>query len=313
MNANNIAKKAENAAEAAATKVYNAANANAKTRRSLGQPSGDTIGSSRLFYPSWRSAVPATTGLLGGLFSLMLGGFVLMLILVFIHYTIYPIFSFSPNDKGLIPIPTASDKQVVFSKAPAAADLSANFVKPAPCEYTMGFDLYSLGDFPLISIPRVLVYRNSKDPVSMDPNGDTAATLVTRFPTSNLVIWMDPVKNDLFITVFTQAAGGGVVSEQFGPIENVKQRAPVRVTLVFSQTFIEVYLNGKLQLSAPLKAPPRSVPADAYFYGPVKQLGNNVMIGNLTYFPRHLTAREITAYESEPVAQATFFTEPAKK
>lgn len=302
-NARTVAEKAENAAEEAAARVY-------ATEKNTAVPRPSML--------SWRPTTAGTSSTLNTLFKLSLGGFVIFLILVFVHYVIHPVFSFMPGDNGIIPIPTASDKQAAFLKSPAGYDVSANFIQPLPCEYTIGLDLFSTGTFPLTTIPRVLLYRNSTTSVPMTQT-DTSGTLLNRFTTSNLVLWMDPVKNDLYLTIFTQTVGkdnvpsGSAAAEQFGPIENVSLRKPVRISIVFSSSFIELYMNGKLQISGALKSPPRTVPATSYFYPPVQQIGNNVMIANLAYWPRHLTAAEILNFESAPVATTTFFTEPAKK
>ena len=43
------------------------------------------------------------------------------------------------------------------------------------------------------------------------------------------------------------------------------------------------------------------------FYSSVKPIQSNVMLGNLTMWPRILTSREINVYESAPKAGEKFF------
>ena len=59
--------------------------------------------------------------------------FVLFLLLTFIHYTIYPVFSFTEGDDGIISIPTASDRQKAYTGVVAAPDMGANIVAAPHC------------------------------------------------------------------------------------------------------------------------------------------------------------------------------------
>ena len=51
---------------------------------------------------------------LGGALSVVYSGsiiiLIIFLILAFIHFTVFPMFSFSPDDTGIIPVPLPSDK-----------------------------------------------------------------------------------------------------------------------------------------------------------------------------------------------------------
>lgn len=328
-----ITQRAEAAAEVAASNSIKNSVAKGEvdlSRPPTGKPTGNLVSGVRsffqLFYPSWKPTARESSGtssFLSIAFRLSLGVFILFLILVFIHFTIHPIFSFSPNDNGFIPIPTASDKQTAFTNFPTAPDLSANFINTLPCEYTIGMDVFNTGDFPLTTIPRVILYRNMDDPTRVGPykidSTHTKANFIADFPNSNLIIWVDPIKNDLYVTVITQSVDkdgnvvGSASAQEFGPVQNIAQRKTFHLTVVFSSSFIEVYINGKLEVSGALMTSPLIVRPTSYFYGPLYQIGNNIMTGNISFWPRHLSAREIQVYENAPVAPSTFFTKPAKK
>jgi hypothetical protein len=314
--------RATNAARNAAAKVLADPAAAAEAKASLGAPAGNSFGSKRLFYPSWAAAAAlpwAQKAFKMGFYGVV-GIFVILLLLTFIHYTITPVFSFSPNDKGVIPIPTVSDKQTAFTKVPASSDVAAELKDFQSCNYTVGFDLYNTGAFPLTKMPRVIFYR-SISAISMT-DSDTRDSLKVKFSGSNFALWFDETKNDMFFTVFTQVPAGTdsttpstspVSAETFGPIENIPFKSVQRITIVFSSQFVEIYQNGKLALSGALKNPPKLVPPTALLFPPVAQLQNQIMIGSLAYWPRHLSAREIQAYEAAPVAPSTFFSAPAQK
>jgi hypothetical protein len=249
-------------------------------------------------YNAYYSATGTTFAIM---FYASLSIFVIFLILMFIHYTMYPIFSFSPNDSGFIPVPTVSDKQLAFTKGPASFDLSANLVKLPACTYTLGADVFLSGDFMLSQIPRVILYRAS-DPIIA---GGTVDTLVQTYPGTNIIVWLDPVKNDLYVSAIT---GGSTPSIQTSdPVENVPVRKVFRLAVVFTPNFIEIYINGKMEKSMVLDNTLITISDSTYFYSSVKPIQQNVMIGNLSMWPRVLTSREINAYENAPYKNGAFF------
>jgi hypothetical protein len=241
--------------------------------------------------------------LFGGLFAASLVVFVIFLLLVTINYTIYPIFSFSPNDNGLIPIPTASDREMAYTRVPASSDLSANFINVPATSYTMGADVYLSGSFMLAQIPRVILYR-AMEPVT---SGGTEDSLLSTYPETNFILWLHPVKNDLYVSVVTQGNGGRTAIETSEPIENVPVRKVFRVAIVFTPNFIEVYMNGKLVRSMVIEGGLLAVNETSNIYSSVKPIQQNVMLGNLSLWPRVLTAREISVNESAPKKDELFF------
>jgi hypothetical protein len=260
--------------------------------------------------------------------------FVLFLILVFIHYTMTPIFSFSPAEPGIITIPTSSDRQIAFTTSPAASDLSANFIGIPACSYTVSADVYLSGDFMTSTYPRMILYRAVKNGgVTMNSqrsNADLGARSVdaysNQFSDSNIMVWLDPIKNDLFVSVVTNGqtgigvpaatAGSGSAAppasiapnriETTKAIENVPMKKVFRLTIVFTQQFLEVYINGNLEQSLAFIGAPLTAATNANFYGPVSAVGPNIRLANLTFWPRTLTAREVRTYGA-PIANETFF------
>lgn len=239
----------------------------------------------------------------GVLYYISLTFLVAFLILMFIHYTIYPIFSFSPNDAGLISIPTASDRQITYNSGPAAFDKAATFTKLPACSYTLGADVYLSGNFMLAQIPRVILYRDSAPVIT----GGTISSLQSTYPNTNLIVWLDPVKNDLYVSVLAQTDGTNTVIETSEPIENVPIRKVFRLAVVFAPNFVELYINGKLERSMVINGTVLSINENNTIYSSVQPIQNNVMLGNLTMWPRVLTVREISVNESAPIKDGLFF------
>jgi len=237
------------------------------------------------------------------LYYISLTFFIAFLVLMFIHYTVYPIFSFSPNDGGLISVPTASDREITYKNGPAAYNVAASFTKLPACSYTLGADVYLSGNFMLAQIPRVILYRNSEPIIA----GGTVNSLQSTYPNTNLIVWLDPVKNDLYVSVLAQADGTNTVIETSAPIENVPIRKVFRLAVAFAPNFVELYINGKLERSMVINGTVLSINENNKMYSSIQPIQNNVMLGNLTMWPRVLTSREIHVNESAPIKDSLFF------
>jgi hypothetical protein len=257
------------------------------------------------------SKLPAGGDLLKGGFYLSLAALVFFLILLAIHYTAYPIFAFSPNDAGIITIPTVSDRESYFTDKPAAA-ATVCVSKAETCNYTIAMDVFLTETMVNNFNPRVLLYRAAR-PIQM-AGSDTVERLATKFPDTNLLVWIDGHLNDLYVASVTNPDAGlpALTPSSREPIKNIPIRKPFRLAIAFSNSFMEVYINGKLERSYVLKTPIRPLPtsrpnfyavADGGSPGDVK---NNVKIGSLYIWPRMLSASEIASTSSAPVDEGMF-------
>ena len=259
------------------------------------------------------------------LFYISLTVLIIFLMLTLVHFTTYPIFSFSSDEPGIISVPTASDRQTTYTAGPAAYDLSANLINLLPCTYTLGTDVYLSGDFMLAQIPRVILYRA---PASVNSNatlaGITDSTtdaerlgvmnnfLLREYSNTNIIVWLDPVKNDLYVSVFIRNPSGGSglsgrTIQTSSPVENVPIKKVFRLAVIFTNAFVEIYINGRLEQSMVLDNAPVTISSTSHFYPTVKSIQQNVMIGNLSMWPRVLTARDINSKEAAPIKDKKFF------
>jgi hypothetical protein len=257
-----------------------------------------------VIFGSGYAALGTTTpqGVFGIFYYLALVVFLIFLTLMFVHFTMYPVFSFSPDDSGFIPIPTASDRQVFFTSTPAAYDVSANFLGLPACSYTLCSDVYLSGAFMTSETPKVILYRSENHVET----GGTKDNLVNTYPDTNLIVWIDPIANDLYVSVVTGEDGNRKI-ETSDPIENVPVRKVFRVALVITPDFIEVYINGKLEKSMAIIGQLVTIPQKSYVYSTIRPVVSNVMTGNISMWPRILTAREIKSKEGAPSKSESFF------
>jgi hypothetical protein len=217
---------------------------------------------------------------------------VVFCLLLFIHYTYTPIFTFTTSE-GVIEVPPTQDAQVQFSDAVATVDISMNFVNPLSCSYTLMFDVLLLGDFKPTTAPRVLTYR-SLEAVKLDnsmQNFKPESDLLRLYPETNFIVWVDPIKNDLYAGVVTQQAGMAPVLHISEAITNVPLRTPFRMAFVFDADFLEIYMNGRLSSTLTWKGTVKE--SLKPFFTPTSIVDQSIFMANTYYWSRTLRPSEV--------------------
>lgn len=237
--------------------------------------------------------------------------FMVFFLLFVINYAVYPIFSFSANQPGLISFPIPLDKSVAYNKLTPSYDLSASFVPSVGLQsdsYSIGMDVWLTGDFMLSDMPRVILYRalTADIPRTRAEAGTTYPDTKSKaYLNTNIIVWLDPHKNDLFVSAVTATDTLITVSA-----ENVPVRSVFRVGIVFSGKFLELYINGKLSMSMPITVVLRctnETTSAIPFFPTIQPIMNNVVIRNLSFWPRILTANEMRVNEGKPQSIAQNF------
>ena len=251
------------------------------------------LGNVKRFGPSYRSNTYESNqgGIFGYIWPVLAVLFVLVLILLVIHYTITPIFTFSFGDQGFIPLGNANDGQLVWTKGPVAADLSANVFRILPNSFTVQMDIYVESERVVGKFDRVLFYRALRPVV---PNN--SQTIMKQYPESNLIIRLLAETNDLVVSAVTlqDATNPETASLESTPtILNVPIRQPFRLTVILLPQVLEVYMNGKLYGTKTFRYTLKSTPS--YFFGPPDLYRNSTRIMNIQYWDRALNSREVKA------------------
>lgn len=187
------------------------------------------------------------------LFYFFLYGFVIFLLLILIHYSVYPMFQFVPGSKGIIPISTTSDYIRYWASgqpttvAPVALDILDAY--PFTSEYTVSIDLYITDLSTCTGLQRLLFYSTDQDPVATITafNASSGTSLATKFQSLStppqMICYVDPNTNDLLVTYFLKA-GTTTVQRSCFPIQNIPLYTPFRLTLIYNTNIFSVYLNG---------------------------------------------------------------------
>ena len=219
------------------------------------------------------------------LFYLSTFAFVVFLILTFIHFTIRPVLPFVSVSEN---IPISQDKQVAWSSAPAQSEQAAGLKNPKTCDYTVSFDIFPTSKFLSQKAPRVFLYRSGQ--IVNLPKNASKEDLLTQFPNTNVIGYIDAEKNDLYIGVVTSKNGQKSI-EYAEKIINIPVQKTTRLTLLVMPTFLEIYMNGKLQKTLIFKGQLAESTND--FWSSPTNVREAVQVGNLMYWPRPLKSTEI--------------------
>ena len=244
---------------------------------------------SRVSYARSNTYSNSEEGLSSLLWPVAVTLFVLFLILLVVHYTITPIFTFSFGDKGFIPLANTNDGQLVWTKGPVASDLSANVMKVLPNSFTVQMDIYVENTQTVGNTDRVFFYRALR---SVIPNNNN--TIMKQYPESNLIVRLLPDTNDLVVSAITlqdPANPETATLESTPTILNVPVRQPFRITIVLLPQVLEVYLNGKLFGTKTFRYTLKG--GASYFFATPDIYRNSVRVMNVQYWDRPLTSVEV--------------------
>jgi len=260
------------------------------------------------------------TSILGYVYYFSIFFFILFLILFFINSTIYPVFSFMDGDGGLLRVPTSNASTNTFTDKPPTWDISGTIPDLTCNGYTMAIDVYLQNKFVSASLPKVFLYRSHQKLTSDNLSSliNTDASILSNFSPntasttagdSNIILWFDAMVNDMKVGVVTGTVGAKTLNVT--TVQNMPLNTAFRVGIVFTQEFLEVYINGKLEKTTVFSptAGPISVPAVSKVYGPIQPVGSGVQIGNLYYwgYPASPTQMQVNG---KVVSPATFFNAP---
>ena len=222
------------------------------------------------------------------LFYLSITAFVVFLLLIIVHYTYTPIFSFSAGDGGYIKLAKGvADSQIAWEEEPPGSSLITKFTNVLPCGFTVSLDIFVDKDLSLSNMERMILYRGKTTVIP-----DATKTLQANYAESNLLVYLQKDTNDLVVSAITSDATGTFV-ESAPTVLNVPIRQPFRVTAVYLPNLLEVYMNGRFVGSRVLKGKPLQTATQ--FLPPPEQFQQTVKILDVSYWARPLLAREIVA------------------
>jgi hypothetical protein len=195
---------------------------------------------------------------------------IITVILLFVNYTITPIFRLYPGGAGYIPIPGGDSSQVFWKQGSKPEvfspffDMSTNVVA-APSQWSFSLDIDITNPMHVSSSPRILFHRGP--PLSDVSNNVTSpgesTTIKGLLGTYNVAFALLPDTTDLVVSVLNSSTGMENVI-----LPNVPVQTPFRVGVIIADTAMEVYLNGLLQRTRTFESGTTPFNATGMFYPP---------------------------------------------
>jgi hypothetical protein len=194
------------------------------------------------------------------LFYLVLYAFVLFLVLVVVHFTIMPIFKFTPGAKGLIGLPAAYDDKVYWNTkvqptalayAPLDNDSLGSYAYTN--NFSFSIDLYVRRMTDTSATSRVILYKTYKngsqvtptpttavaDPLAIAPSGQELAEYMSS--KASMFMYLTQT-NDLVVTFFNGPQGTPFSTRE---IKNIPLYTPFRVSVVVEEKTFTIYINAQ--------------------------------------------------------------------
>jgi hypothetical protein len=270
-------------------------------------------GSASILTSSSKTKSAFTSGVMAFFFYMSSFLFIILLILTFINFTIYPIFNMVQPDK-----PTSKpDMQSGWLKAPPLVSEPAGVtsltgvtttVNPSDIYYTVSFEIYIKSDYSSGTVPRIILYEAFTPLILPSSTTISVSNLKTLFSNSNLIVYLSSNTNDLNVVGITSSNSGITKSvEIIATIKNIKLGKPFRLTVAYLTNYAEVYIDGKLNstyifVNKPIT--PMNTPLQKnYFYPP---LDTSIKVGTLYYWPHELSITQLQTLI--PLSSSTFFT-----
>ena len=196
-------------------------------------------------------------------FYFFLYGLVLFLMLILVHYAVYPVFQFVPGGKGIIPITTTTDYSMYWNKgiqpitaAPdrsITADSLINY--KFENQYSVSIDICLTDLTGKSGLDRLIFYSSTSpfDPTTSSlQSGAVANGIASQFSNKStgvsMICYVDDNTNDIIVTYFLNAGDGSKVQRSSFPIQNIPLYTPLRIMIVYDTNIFTVYYNG-LQVS----------------------------------------------------------------
>jgi len=258
-------------------------------------------------YQSFYTTAQDTTAMsvFGALYYGSLLILVIFLILLVVHFTVFPIFALTADEPGIIVISGTADREMAFTKQDATPMTARNkniprTALPDICNYTIGIDVTMNQNIVKYDYPIPILYRATAGLSTLDAKTVTPAAFSGKYGSTNIIIWANGIQKDIFVTLITTDANNATVEKTTPKGITPDFTKTFRLAVVVADSFVEVYVNGSLKATLNTSLSLKQI-QHTDFYPPVVDDGG-ITVGNMSMWPRILTSKEIRTYESTPMS-----------
>lgn len=214
----------------------------------------------------------------------------IMVILLFVHFMITPVFILHPGDPGYISVPGFDDGKLYWAKGISGILPNKHLpIQSTSYNYSLNLDVFIENPLQFAQHPRIFFSRGGE--LKATPSSET---LLGMFEYYNLVMGLLPDTNDLIVSVQNKDNNMENVI-----ISNVSVQEPFRIGVIIMEQAMEVYINGHLAKTRRFTSPPKDVKGD--IAGPMGINTNIFKVRNLKIWNRILRTTEIR-YATPPLA-----------
>lgn len=162
---------------------------------------------------------------------------VIIIILMFIHYFITPIFQLNPGGPGVIPVPGMKDSKLYWTKQPVQSLKDTDTILgQQSANWSFTLDFFIEEPLTISKSPRILFQRGGE----LNQNS-TSPTLTGIAPNYNMCIALSPDTTDMIVSTLNVDNNMESVI-----VQNVPVQTPFRIGVVLMENVMEVYVNGML-------------------------------------------------------------------
>ena len=242
------------------------------------------------------STAPMVMGGFGKIVSYIFAIIIVLLVLsLFIHFFITPIYRFHPGAPGIIPVPGFDDGVLFWNTSNVGQIKNTDTpIQNMSVGYSFFLDVFIENPMQFSKRPRVLFSRGAQ--LRDTPTSDT---LLGIFENYNLAIALLPDTNDMIISILNKDNHMENVI-----LNNVPVQEPFRLGVVLMDQALEVYLNGYLVKTRTFQSAPKDVKGDIFPASGIEM--NMVKLRNLKIWPRLLTTAEIREAKPALTSASTF-------
>ena len=221
----------------------------------------------------------------------------MLVVLIIIHYTVYPIFKLRPGGKGFIAVPGSNDETLYWNNINSITTIPDTALGTQTENWSMMLDVQVDNPTANTQFPRVLFARGPI-PISQPTEWTDNDTILNMNPSFNMIMYLDRLTNDLYISVQTLSTDGNSSSMlESAFIPNIPVGKSVRVGVMVGSKAIEVYINGYLAKTKTFAT--TLAPSFGAFQAPNSTImSSTARVMNLRIWRRPLSPGEFRAYGS---------------
>jgi hypothetical protein len=269
-------------------------------------------------YSSFYSTSEDITGIsvFGALYYSALLILVIFLILLAVHFTMFPIFALTANEAGIIVLSGTGDREMAYTTIAATPNTPRNSMIPRTtlpdiCNYTIGFDIKINATTQTNTqvYPIGIVYRAPLSPKPTPPlppviyASARATNLSAVYQNTNIIVWADGTTKDIQVTLITTDENNLIIEKSMDKLITPDSKKPwSRFTIVVADSFVEVYMNGSLKSTLNTPNTLKQITATDFYPPVVGPEVGGITIANMSMWPRILTSKEIRTYEGGPMS-----------